>query len=313
MSQSPADPEEVFPGAAWLFRQIAAAPGGALTAAVVGPGGTGKSVLLKAIAAAYERAGVRVARVDGDTAPPDGVPLLVDDAHRFGPATLDALRARAKADGVRMMVTYRPWPRPDGLSALGAQLSRHHSPVVLGQLDRDEVAALVARRGNCQPPDTLVALVLEQSGGSPMFAGMVTQALLDTGRFDPRHPDRFRRPNRVSVSPGLAERLRYLLEALDPPIHDLLEALALGAPLDADVLGALLTTAPAGLTDTVEAARATGLVTETGDLIVFVRNLVLRAMPVLRARDMQRRLAEIQLGNGGPVLAAGRRLADAHA
>lgn len=146
-----------------------------------------------------------------------------------------------------------------------------------------------------------------------MFAGLVTQALLDTGRLDPHHPERFRRPNRISVSPGLAERLRYLLEALEPPIYQLIEALALGAPLDADVLGELLGTDPAGLTDTVEAARATGLLTESGELIVFVRNLMLRLMPVLRARNMQRRLAEIQLGNGGPVLAAGRRLADAHA
>jgi DNA-binding NarL/FixJ family response regulator len=310
MSQSPASPEEVFPAAAWIFRQIAAAPGGAMTAAVVGPGGTGKSVLLKAVAAAYDKAGARVAT---GTAANDDAVLLVDDAHRLDTAALDALRARAKTDGTRMLVTYRPWPRPDGLSALGAQLSRHHSPVVLGHLDKEGVATLVARRGNCQAPESLAALVLEQSGGSPMFAGLVTQALLDTGRFDPRHPERFRRPNRVSVSPGLAERLRYLIEALDPPIHDLLEALALGAPLDADVLGALLDTEPAGLTDTVEAARATGLLTETGDLIVFVRNLVLRAMPVLRARNMHRRLAEIQLGNGGPVLAAGRRLADAHA
>lgn len=54
------------------------------------------------------------------------------------------------------------------------------------------------------------------------------------------------------MSPGLAERLRYLLEALDPPIHDLFEALALGATLDADVLGALLATDPAGPTDTAD-------------------------------------------------------------
>ncbi|WP_133905089.1 helix-turn-helix domain-containing protein [Actinophytocola oryzae] len=175
------------------------------------------------------------------------------------------------------------------------------------------MAVLVERRGKCQATDALVAVVLEQSGGSPMFAGLVTQALLDTGRLDPRQPERFRRPNRISVSPGLAERLRYLLEALEPPIYQLIEALALGAPLDADVLAELLGTDPAGLTDTVEAARATGLLTDSGELIVFVRNLMLRLMPVLRARDMQRRLAEIQLGNGGPVLAAGRRLADAHA
>ena len=308
--------ERFTPTADWLFRQLASAPGDALTAAVVGPGGTGKSALLKAIASAYERAGTSPVNVHTATdldGLPDTTPVLVDDAHRLGSGALAALRARAGNDGARMVVTYRPWPRPGGLSALGAQLSRHHSPVVLGHLDKDEVAVLIERRGKCQPTDALIAVVQEQSGGSPMFAGLVTQALLDTGRLDPAHPERFRRPNRISVSPGLAERLRYLLEALEPGIYQLIEALALGAPLDADVLAELLDTEPAGLTDTVEATRATGLLTETGELIVFVRNLMLRLMPVLRTRNMQRRLAEIQLGNGGPVLAAGRRLADAHA
>src|SRR5262245_45797359 len=316
MVERPAPPAPVFPAAAWLFRQLAAAPGDALTAAVVGPGGTGKSALLKAVANAYERAGSTPVHIHEDTDLddlPDTAPILVDDAHRLDTAILEALHKRAKTDGVRMVVNYRPWPRPGGLSALGAQLSRHHSPIVLGHLDKEEVAVLIERRGKCQPTDTLVAVVHEQSGGSPMFAGLVTQALLDTGRLDPRHPERFRRPNRVSVSPGLAERLRYLLEALEPSIYQLVEALALGAPLDADVLAALLDTDPAGLTDTVEAARAPGLLTEGGELIVFVRNLMLRLMPVLRTRNMQRRLAEIQLGNGGPVLDAGRRLADAHA
>ena len=146
-----------------------------------------------------------------------------------------------------------------------------------------------------------------------MFVGLVTQAMLDTGRFDPRHPDRFRRPPRVSVSPGLAERLRYLLEALDPRIYRVLEAMALGAPLDAEVLCPLLDTDPADLAETVDAALATGLLTESGELIVFVRNLVLRLIPVLRCRNIQRRLAEIQLDSGGPMLAVGRQLAESRA
>src|SRR5262245_3016209 len=180
-------PAPTFPTAAWLFERLAAAPGDALTAAVVGPGGTGKSALLKAVASSYERAGSHPVSVheDADVATlEDTTPILVDDAHRLAPTALEALRERAKTNGARMVVTYRPWPRPGGLSALGAQLSRHHSPIVLGHLDKDDVAALVERRGKCQPSDSLVALVLEQSGGSPMFAGMVTQALLDTGRLD---------------------------------------------------------------------------------------------------------------------------------
>jgi DNA-binding CsgD family transcriptional regulator len=311
---APAEP--VVPGAAWILRQIAARPNDALTAAVVGPGGTGKSTLLRAIASAYERAGVQTVRVGraGDiSSVADGLPMLIDEAHQLDYATLAALRERGRTAGTRMVVAYRPWPRPDGLSALGTQLSRHHSPIVIGHLGRAEVADHVARRIANTPPDALVSLVYEQSGGLPMFVGLVTQAMLDTGRFDPHHPARFRLPPRVSVSPGLAERLRYLLEALDPRIYALLEALALGAPLDAEVLCAVLGTDPANLADLVEAARATGLLTDAGDLIVFVRNLVLRLIPVLRRRNTQRRLAEIQLEPGGPTLAAGRQLAESGA
>ncbi len=311
--KAPADP--VVPAAGWILRQIGVSAAEPLTAAIVGPGGTGKSTLLKAIASAYAEAGVRVARAGQDTeldALPDGVPVLVDDAQRLAPAVLASLRERARRDDARMAVAYRPWPRPDGLSALGAQVSRHHSPIVLGHLGREEVVSQVDRRAGSSP-DALVDLVFEQSGGLPMFVGLVTQAMLDTGRFDPAHPERFRRPQRVSVSPGLAERLRYLLEALDPRVYRLFEAMALGAPLDEEVLCTLLDTDPEALADTVEAARATGLVTDAGELIVFVRNLVLRLIPVLRGRGMQRRLAEIQLENGGPVLAAGRQLAESHA
>ncbi len=307
--------ELVVPSAGWILRQIGSASAEPLTAAIVGPGGTGKSSLLKAIAGAYDAAGVLIARAGPDTefgALADGVPVLVDDAQRLPPDTLASLRERARRDDSRMVIAYRPWPRPDGLSALGAQVSRHHSPIVLGHLGRDDVAEQVARRAG-SAPDSLVGLVFEQSGGLPMFVGLVTQAMLDTGRFDPRHPDRFRRPHRVSVSPGLAERLRYLLEALDPRVYRLFEAMALGAPLDEEVLCALLDTDPDALADMVEAARATGLVTDSGELIMFVRNLVLRLIPVLRRRGMQRRLAEIQLANGGPVLAAGRQLAESHA
>ncbi|HWM02840.1 MAG TPA: LuxR C-terminal-related transcriptional regulator [Actinophytocola sp.] len=306
----------VVPAAAWILRQIASGPGSPLTAALVGPGGSGKSALIKTIAAAYERAGVRAIHISRDSdlsSVADGLPILVDDAHRMDTGALNALRERGRAVDMRMVVAYRPWPRPEGLSSLGAQMSLHHSPVVLGHLGREEVAEHVARRVDCEPPDALVALVYEQSGGLPMFVNLVTQAMVDTGRFDPRHPDRFRRPQRVSVSPGLAERLRYLLETLDPRIYGVLEAMALGAPLDAEVFCPLLGADATDLAETVEAARATGLLTDAGELIVFVRNLVLRLIPVLRSRNMQRRLAEIQVENGGPVLEAGRQLAKSRA
>jgi DNA-binding NarL/FixJ family response regulator len=180
--------------------------------------------------------------------------------------------------------------------------------VVVGHLERSAVEARIAARIGCAPPDPLVDLVHEQAGGLPPLVDLVTQALQDTGRFDPRRPEQFRRPERVNVSAGLAERLRYQLEALDPEIYRLLQAMAVGAALDTEVLGPLLDADPAALTDTVEGALATGLLTEGAELIPFIRNIVLRLMPALRSREMQRRLATIQLDRGGSVLAAGRQL-----
>ncbi|MFN2494819.1 MAG: helix-turn-helix transcriptional regulator, partial [Pseudonocardiaceae bacterium] len=313
---NPASPDAVIramPSAAWIFRQIVAAPSASLAAAVVGPGGTGKSALLDAVARGYADAGIAVARAGSasglrlDTLDPDK-PVLVDNAHRLDPAALDGLRTLAESDAARLIVAYRPWPRSQGLSALGASLARRRSPVVVGHLDRSAVSARIAARVGCTPPDSLVGLVYEQTGGLPTLVDLVTQALQDTGRFDPRRPEQFRRPDGVNVSAGLAERLRYQLEALDPDVYRLLQAMAVGAALDAEVLSALLDTDPAALTDTVEAALATGLLTEDGELIAFVRSLVLRLMPVLRSREMQRRWAVIQLDRGGSVLAAGRKL-----
>jgi DNA-binding CsgD family transcriptional regulator len=301
------------PAAAWVFRQIAAGPSNPLTAAVVGPGSTGKSVLLDAVAREYQKAGASVIRGSSsaelsiDTLDASGA-VLVDDAQRLDPATLEGLRSLAEGDTTRLIVAYRPWPRSRELSALGACLARRRSPVILGHLDRKAVEVRIATRVGCTPPDPLIDLVYEQSGGLPSLVGLVTQALQDTGRFDPRRPDQFRRPERVNVSPGLAERLRYQLEALDPAVYRLLQAMAVGAALDSEVLAQLLGADPASLNDTVQATLATGLLTEAGELITFVRNIVLRLMPTLQCREMQQRLANIQLDRGGSVLAAARQL-----
>jgi DNA-binding CsgD family transcriptional regulator/DNA replicative helicase MCM subunit Mcm2 (Cdc46/Mcm family) len=299
--------------AAWIFRQIAAVPSAPLTAAVVGPGGTGKSALLDALAREYQKAGATVVRGSSaaglrlDTLDPNE-PVLIDDAHRLDQAVLERLRTFAGGETARIVVAYRPWPRSRGLSALGASLARRRSPVVVGHLDRSAVEARIAGRVGCTPPESLIDLVQEQTCGLPSLVDLVTQALQDTGRFDPRHPEQFRRPERVNVSAGLAERLRYQLEGLDPEIYGLLQVMAVGAALDAEVLSQLLDADPAALNDTVEAALATGLLTVGGELIPFIRNIVLRLMPVLRSREMQRRLATIQLDRGGSVLAAGRQL-----
>src|SRR6476469_396943 len=112
--------------------------------------------------------------------------------------------------------------------------------VVLGYLDKEAVAAVVGRRGKCQPSATLAALVFEQVR---RLADVRRSCHSGTTRHRPprpRTPRAVPAPSRISVSPGLAERLRYLLEPREPAIYQLIEA------LDAGVLAELPAPTPPG-------------------------------------------------------------------
>ncbi|MGH3613156.1 MAG: LuxR C-terminal-related transcriptional regulator [Pseudonocardia sp.] len=296
-----------------FLHRITADPSAPLTAAIVGPGGTGKTMVLDAVAHAYRGAGIDPLHVgieqarSGEGFEPGKV-ALIDDAHRLDAQTLGRLRAFAEADDTRVIVAYRPWSGSRSLSTLSGRAARQGATVVVGHLERAAIATRVAGRLGATPPESLIDLVHEQSGGLPVLVDIVVRALVDGGRYDPSRPGRFRRPERITVSTALAERLRHYIDALDPGVHSLMEAMAVGATLETEVLMPLVDVAPEELVRTVEAARATGLLTENGELIPFVRNLLLRLTPVLRTREMQRRLAGIQLDRGGSILEVGRQM-----
>jgi len=299
------------PSATRILHRIAANPAAPLTAVVVGPGGTGKSVVLDALASAYAGTGVELVRSSGRGAGlherlEPGKAVLVDDAHRLDPAALERLRTFARHDDARLIVAYRPWPVSRPLSTLGAHGTRRGVTVVVGHLDRAAVATRVEQRLSCAPPDSLVDLVHEQSGGLPALVEVVTAALVESGRFQVGQPEAFRRPKGFTISMPMAQRLRHLVDVLEPEVHTLLDAMAVGATLETEVLSQLLSAQPEELARTTETARATGLLTESGELIPFVRTLLLRLAPVLEIRELQRRLAAIQLDRGGSVLQAGR-------
>jgi len=300
-------------GVARLLHSIVSDPSAPLTGAVIGAGGTGKTAVLDAVAEAYGKAGVELLRTDAQRGGLEGrletdKVVLVDDAHRLDVAVLARLGEFAGSDQARIVLAYRPWPASRELSTLGARAARQGATVVVGHLDRSAVGARIRERSGAIPPESLVEVVHEQAGGLPVLVDIVTRALVDSGRYDPRRPDQFRRPERISVSSALAERLRHVVDALDAQVHRLLEAMAVGATLETEVLAPLLGLGAAELTHGVEAARATGLLTEAGGLIPFVRNLLLRLTPVLHTRELQRRLAAIQLDRGGSVLEAGRQM-----
>ncbi|QJY46343.1 helix-turn-helix transcriptional regulator [Pseudonocardia broussonetiae] len=305
MTRPVRDGPVVPPGGAALARLVSERPHDPLVATVGGPGGTGKTLLLDALAQLWTAAGVRVLRVDPTTALPaldDSCAVLVDDAHRLDDGRLDALRDHALRG--RLVLAHRPWPRPDALAALCAGVGARRVVAIVGHLDAAAVADRLAERLGAAPPDGMAELVHRQSGGLPALVDLVTQGLVDSGRVTAR----FHAPERITVSVSLAERLRHRVDALPPAVQALLTAMAHGATLDSDVLAPVLELPGPELEDAVEAARATGLLTEAGELIPLIRTLFLRLTPVLRTRDLHRRLAGIELARGGSVLAAGQRL-----
>src|SRR5689334_24923815 len=122
-------------------------------------------MLLDELAGAYDRAGVAVVRYPRARSDPAGAAVLVDDAHRLTDADLDRLCRLAADPATRLVLAHRPWPRPRALAALTATLGQRRIVAMVGHLDRAAVADRIAERLECTPPEAVVALVHEQSGG----------------------------------------------------------------------------------------------------------------------------------------------------
>ena len=295
------------PTARRLYREIASAPHAPLRLDVVGVAGAGKTVLLDVLAALYADSGARVLRdaaslVEG---PPDheaDAVLLVDDAHLLPEPALAALTRLARsAAHPRLVVAHRPWPRPAGLAELGGTLARAQAPLVLTNLDRAGVAGRAAMLVDGRPQVALVDYVAAETGGSPALVERLLGALRDGGQLDAARAG-------TELPTGLVEQLHYELDRQPEPVRQLALALAVGAPLDAEVLCPLLEVSATEVAELAEQARSAGLLTDPGALRPVLAKAVLRRTPPIRRLALRQRLAEVQLDRGGSVLAAARNL-----
>ncbi|MEU7818969.1 hypothetical protein AB0B41_42165, partial [Pseudonocardia sp. NPDC049154] len=306
------DPGEALagaPAARRLVRAVAAEPGAGLVCDVVGPAGAGKTTTLRAVAAAWS-----TSVTDSIEGAGDG-PLVVDDAHDLSGPALDLLCERAALPGARLVVARRPWPRTPQLAALGAALSAHRPPLVLGTLDRTGVAARAARLLGGPAADPLVEHVHTKTAGLPALVDRMLAEIVE--RIGPQNRSRLLRDAppgslRVPVPTGLLDQLGHRLWALDARVRELAVAVALGAPLDAEVLVpllGLLDSAGGGIDEVdelVEEARAAAVFTPSGGPAPLVTGAILRAVPEARRLEIRRTLAEIELDRGGSVLTAAR-------
>ena len=275
--------------AADLLAEVLADPRAPLQAVVGAPGGFGKSVLLRELATAWQRAGVTVVtpwRPAEDTG--DQV-LLADDAHRLPPARLHELRAYAERPDARIVVAYRPWPRPAGLPELAEVLRRARPPVHLPALTAGQIQARLAAAVP-GPSAELTAFVATQTGGVPRYVARVADALSAADAAAIRVP--------VAALSAFATDL----DELDPDLRTLLLAVEAGAGLSFDLVAALLERDADTVAGLVDAGRATGLLAADGTLVPLARQAIAALGPIGHRIDVRQRLAGLQLARGGPVL-----------
>lgn len=285
---------------------------------VHGPGGIGKSTLLRAAAALADRRGLRTSRIDARTLPPElehavevvmsgGAVrrcVVIDEADALGPR-LDVLRDRLLdelADTSCLLVAGRKGPSPSwrtaGLDAIVVGLP-------LRPLTDEDSAELLRSRGM---DEAQVAEIVEWAQGSPL--ALTVAASAPAGRTD------------GPSSAALEQRLTQWL--VGQPIldvsRDVLEVAALARTVDARLLSAAL---PGQATrDGLRRLAALPVVERLGDDIALHAVLAasirehLRSTALARAAALSRRIAEhlatrARLGDMGALLRLSRLLESA--
>jgi DNA-binding CsgD family transcriptional regulator len=291
------------PAARRLYREIASAPTTSRRVVVVGPGGSGKSVLLGVLGELYAAAGITVRRaVRGPDEPFEpNVALVLDDAHELDEAALERVREWAAEPESQVVLAHRPWPRGGPLAPIVVAFGAGRGPVVLGPLDRPGVAARANLLLGERPTAELVDLVFEQTGGSPDLVDRLLVGLRDERALD-------RLGSAGEPPAAVVRQLGYEIDAQPVGVRALLLGRTVGAPLDPEVLGALLDVPPGAVGELLDQAAATGLMAPDGGVVPLVRHAVARVVPAAHRLVVQRRLAEIQLDAGGSVLVAARGL-----
>ena len=308
-----------LPGAVALLTAHRSDPRAPLGAAVVGPGGSGKSALISALVRSARRRGLATRRIRrGDTVPfpsDDDALLLVDDAHALDEGTLAELTDVAEDPDARLVVAARPWPCPRALSTLWLALGRARAPVALEPLTATGVEERMAAVLGSRCPPALAVTVSRLSGGSPAVVDRLATQSRDAG---PRFLALAAERGSSEIPAGVLDLLRHEVQGLDDDARRLLLALAVGAPRVpaalADVLGVDRTT----LDDLLNRARASGLLLtadtgpELGAPAERIAPLACRTLVRLGAADqrldLERRIAEQALARGASVLAPARRL-----
>ncbi|MGI9030208.1 MAG: LuxR C-terminal-related transcriptional regulator [Ilumatobacteraceae bacterium] len=242
-----------------------------LSAAIMSPGGCGKSAVLAAVSAAYRRAGVPVFDLrDAGGQPPHDAVVMFDDAHLAEPTMFDLVEPLVDSGQCRFFVAFRPWPEPLPISRLKAAIRRVGPILELRHLDRDGVERRAHAHGS-QPVGSELDELMVETGGLPWLLDEVLKS------WTPHPPASDDGGHHLGAD--LADRLRRTIEQLDPELRRLLHAVAVGADTEPETLARLLGIGPDEATDAVRAAHATGFLLPDGQVIPLVAAALERSAP----------------------------------
>lgn len=232
---------------------------------VIGPAGSGRTRLLRDLAARLADGGRAVVTADGVddiVGADDDTVVLVDDLPRRTDAERAAVAARAARPRAALVVATAPWPIADADAATLAALESAQPPVVLGHISHADVVDACDGAGlplaaHC------IDDVLELSGHLPWLVGEALAAHDAPCTDEPGHP---------ALREELHDLVAHRLRTADPALRDVVETLCL-APAAAR---------SAGAGDWAAAGHAHGLLARNGRPAPIVRDAVRATTPIDR-------------------------------
>ncbi|MFF5208019.1 LuxR C-terminal-related transcriptional regulator [Streptosporangium sp. NPDC000396] len=234
-----------------------------------------------------------------DAVAPDGMLLHVDDAHLLD-ATSAALVHHLVVHGrARLLATVRSGePSPDPIMALWKNdlMSR----LELAPLSSQETRLLLSRALGGQPALWTTQRLHTAAQGNVLFLRELVLTGQEQGRLRRSSQGVWQWQGELLVSSRLRELIETRLGDVDDAEREVLELVALGEPLDADILTRLVPSS------SVDRAEARQLITTDGERDRLVVRLahplygeaVRGAMGPFRTRSLLRRLAEAAQATG---------------
>jgi len=162
------------------------------------------------------------------------VVLVLEDLHWSDPSTLDliaSLARRPEPARLMLLATWRPGEGAEDVATIAADVQRSGRGVILspGAWAESDVRAYLDRRLPAGPaPAGLAALLLERTGGNPLFVSLLLDSWIEDGALI-EGPDGWRLDRPLSqLSVGIPETLGAIvgrqLETLSPEDRAILEA-----------------------------------------------------------------------------------------